>query len=335
MGHRGKMPGLDPGHAGHALLGRAPRALEVTGRHRDLRGCREDPAGHVVVGGDLRRLHRLVVQRGGRGQVPADRRAQRLRARIRGVNWTWPVARATATPRAAWRIESSKRSIRYSAHARRLTASRGRASVVVGELVEARAGLVGGRARLGDQPGVRAAVREHRRRRREQRGLAEGASGGESAPGHVAHPLELDGEERAGREVQQHGHRLARALVGKRLQGRDEPPLRGLVAPEEVLAGGARGREPDAKADVVAGNELDRLEQRGRGSARGRRWTAAPARASIRACRRAGRSSSGISRSAAAYQRAAPAGALAAFASPASRSSSIAACSPRTPDCST
>ena len=48
------------------------------------------------------------------------------------------------------------------------------------------------------------------------------------------------------------------------MQGRDETPLRGLVAAEEVLAGGARGGELEAKGEVLARNEIDRLQQRGR-----------------------------------------------------------------------
>jgi hypothetical protein len=107
-------------------------------------------------------------------------------------------------------------------------------------------------------------VGEHPRRGRHQRRLIERQRDGARATGVLLHAREVEGEEGARRKIDEHRHRVARALVRQRTQRRVQAPLGGLVAAEEVLAGGARRRQSQAQRGVLGGNEIDRLEQRRR-----------------------------------------------------------------------
>ena len=238
-----------------------------------------------------------------------------------GTNWSRPVARAMAIPRVAWRMASTSRSIRCSAHARRLSASMWGPRRLVVRLVQPLRGERDGGAGRVHVAGVGVRVRERGRAGADQQRVAQPLRDGQRLRAQRAPADDVEREEGARDLREQDRQGVLGVAVRQRRVGGVELPVGGVVAAEEVLGRGRGGDQPDPRAEVVVADEREgfaealraRLEIAGRAQhlRQADQGAQARRRRPPRACRRR----------AASNQRAAAAGARGAVAAAASSSS--------------
>ena len=244
---------------------RAPRraraSLAVAARDRDVGGGAEHPAGDVVVGGDLRRLQRVVLERERGRDVALAQQAQRLRAGEHRHELVLPGGARDGDPArgvADRVVVALDQVLRPRQPVERVEVARER--LVVGRVqVRARRASASARA-AAHVAGVGARVRERGRGRRRS-AAGRRAAARPPAPARSARSPRRRRARRTRPAIC--ANRTVRASAesrsGERVERGGEPPVRRLVAAEEVLGRGARGDQPDAGATSLAGTSVERL----------------------------------------------------------------------------
>ena len=236
--------------------------LEVSRSDRGEGTAEQIPSEGLDVARQPRRVDRSVEQLGGLLDVAShvqdvaenrdeDRREAAL---ARGTRDPQTPLRVGAGVVVAVQVELGGREIRQGVEMRR--------ELVVGESVDqgrcVRAMALG----LRDGAGERLAEGEDGIARRDQRKLDQRLRHGQRLLAPGAHPVHLGAVEVAHRELQHELDHQRRGGVRHAAQRGDQPRMRLLVTPEELLGPGAGADQAHAGRLLVNGRQADALEQR-------------------------------------------------------------------------